>query len=46
MLYFNLTRNRGDSLQSYNLKKNDNQLNQEYQETIKEDKSLLKYFSL
>ena len=44
--YFKLTKNRGDSLESYKIKKNDTQLNQEYQETINEDKSLLKYFSL
>ena len=34
----------GDTLENYNFKKNEKQLEKEYQETVAEDKSLLKYF--
>jgi len=36
----------GDTLENYNFKKNEKQLEKEYQETVVEDKSLLKYFGL
>lgn len=37
---------KGDSLEEYGYKKDSEQINQEYKDTIAEDKSLLKYFSL
>lgn len=37
---------KGDALPQYGYKKNEVQLNKEYRETIEEDKSLLKYFSM
>jgi len=36
----------GDTLETYNFKKNEQQLGKDYRETVAEDKSLLKYFSL